>query len=348
MQAVRAGSRRLRATAKARDCAARPVYFPARRARGGAAMQLLVALVTDAGVFERRYELFQPVQPGEVEVVLRKANGISWAALEKTDAAVVSWTTFGIEVRSLRMDSRARAWPATHPLVRPSTPCETCACSRAASVPWAPKTTKWLATPRSSSRRHRPSGSEPHGQKWGAAAFAARAVCCTVITRPPPSPFIASRPFCVVFGRVRQYTACAVVACCLCVPTVCSCRYLSMPSNLAVVVLAVIAGGLWVELLLDLGERPAYRPRVLIQPLCDAELVNREHHVLVLAVELAQQRVVLLVGMMHTVLQHAAAGRRPSHPDRMRRPAVMALVRTGATACVWYISMARGTFCSST
>ena len=66
------------------------------------------------GVFEKRYELFQPIKPDEskfsvlsvkVEVTLRKANGISWASFEKTDGNVVTWTTFGIEVRARAVQS---------------------------------------------------------------------------------------------------------------------------------------------------------------------------------------------------------------------------------------------------
>ena len=69
---------------------------------------LVVKLVMETGIFEKRYNLFQPIKPAEckfeflsvkVEVTLRKANGISWATFEKTDAALVSWTTFGIEGR---------------------------------------------------------------------------------------------------------------------------------------------------------------------------------------------------------------------------------------------------------
>ena len=92
---------------------------------GHAPPQLHVRLVLDGngGVFERHYTLFQPVKPAEckfeilsvkVEVTLRKANGISWASFEKTDGALLSWTTFGIEVRCPRTTTRVVRGPYAH------------------------------------------------------------------------------------------------------------------------------------------------------------------------------------------------------------------------------------------
>jgi hypothetical protein len=59
---------------------------------------------TSDRVYQMNKELFQPIQPEsssfnlyrtKIELVMHKANGISWAALEATDH-VTSWTTFGI------------------------------------------------------------------------------------------------------------------------------------------------------------------------------------------------------------------------------------------------------------
>jgi len=36
----------------------------------------------------------------KIEVTLAKANGISWASFEATDAKITQWTTFGVSVIS--------------------------------------------------------------------------------------------------------------------------------------------------------------------------------------------------------------------------------------------------------
>lgn len=76
-----------------------------RMLTGQAYQQLKVALTfKDGKEFTFDTPLIQPIRPEEskftiygtkVEVVLRKANGISWPTIEPTDKPITSWTTFG-------------------------------------------------------------------------------------------------------------------------------------------------------------------------------------------------------------------------------------------------------------
>ncbi|KAI3642826.1 hypothetical protein MP228_012381 [Amoeboaphelidium protococcarum] len=69
----------------------------------------------NGGVQQFSADLFQPIVAAEcqchvmstkIEVTLRKANGISWPQLEKTDAPITTWTTFGITGRTGTVGSK--------------------------------------------------------------------------------------------------------------------------------------------------------------------------------------------------------------------------------------------------
>ncbi|KAI3632274.1 hypothetical protein MIR68_009380 [Amoeboaphelidium protococcarum] len=69
----------------------------------------------NGGVQQFTADLFQPIVAAEcqcrvmstkIEVTLRKANGISWPQLEKTDAPITTWTTFGITGRTGTVGSK--------------------------------------------------------------------------------------------------------------------------------------------------------------------------------------------------------------------------------------------------
>lgn len=78
----------------------------------------------DGTPYEMDTDLFQPVEPEacqykvmgtKVEIQLKKANGISWAALEPAEG-LCSWTTFGTTGRTGTVGSKEMVKSEDSPL----------------------------------------------------------------------------------------------------------------------------------------------------------------------------------------------------------------------------------------
>jgi len=85
----------------------------------------LSIVFTNGDIFEKEFYLFEEINPDKskvsylsvkLEIILTKANGLSWAALEQTEK-ILQWTTFGVQGRVGTIGSKEAVYVGDSPIV---------------------------------------------------------------------------------------------------------------------------------------------------------------------------------------------------------------------------------------